>query len=191
MSQSLDGGPKEGLKIFRLFMVFGSMSPLFILWAIRGNNLLSDHWFIPVCVLMVIIPNGAIWIRLLVARKQEDKRPVAVGDSEDHRVHLLVYLFSILLPFYRQEFETWRDLSAMFAALAFIVFLFWHLNLHYMNLFFAIFGYRIFTVNPLSDGNPYTSKNSFVIITRRRILHQGEQIMALRLSNLVYWEQYT
>ena len=175
--------------MFRLLMVFGSISPLFILWAIRGNTLVPDHYFLTFCSLMVVVPNAVLGIRLLVALKQKDNRPLTIGNSEDHRSHLLAYLFSMLLPFYRQEFATWRDLSAMLIALAFIAFLFWHLNLHYMNLVFAIFGYRVFTVHPPSDGNPYTGKSSFILMTRRRSLHQGEQVTALRLSDAVYLEQ--
>ena len=36
----------EGLKAARVLMVLSSISPLFILWAIRGNNLIPDRWFI-------------------------------------------------------------------------------------------------------------------------------------------------
>jgi len=36
----------EGLKTARLLMVLSSVSPLFILWAIRGNSLIPDHYFI-------------------------------------------------------------------------------------------------------------------------------------------------
>ena len=52
-----------------------------------------------------------------------------------------LYLFAMLLPFYSQDLGSWRYLGASFAALAFIVFLFWHLNLHYMNLLFAALGF--------------------------------------------------
>lgn len=33
---------REGLKAARLLMVLSSISPLFILWAIRGNCLVAD-----------------------------------------------------------------------------------------------------------------------------------------------------
>ena len=32
-----NGNKSEGLKIARLMMVFSSISPLFVLWAIRGS----------------------------------------------------------------------------------------------------------------------------------------------------------
>jgi len=100
-----------------------------------------------------------------------------------------VYLFATLLPFYREEIANYRDLLAMCAALGLIVFLFWRLNLHYLNLFFAIARYQVFTVSPPADENPYTGKESFVLITQRRQLREGEKFVAFRLSDAVYLER--
>jgi len=178
----------EGLKAARLLMVLSSISPLFILWAIRGNTLIPDRWFIGFCALMVIVPNAFLWLRIWTAKKQADKRKITVGTADDHRDHILVYLFAMLLPFYSEDLGTWRDLGATAAALAFIVFLFWHLNLHYMNLLFAALGYRVFTVYPPADGNPLTGKTRQALITRRVSLTSGDQIVAYRLSDTVYLE---
>ena len=94
----------------------------------------------------------------------------------------------MLLPFYSEDLGTWRDLGATVAALAFIVFLFWHLNLHYMNLLFAALGYRVFTVYPPADGNPLTGKTRQALITRRVSLAPGARIVAYRVSDTVYLE---
>jgi hypothetical protein len=179
---------REGLKAARLLMVLSSISPLFILWAIRGTNLIPDCWFIGFCALMVMIPNGFLWLRLRTAKKQADKRELTVGTADDHRDHILVYLFAMLLPFYSTAIGTWRDLSATLAALAFIVFLFWHLNLHYMNLVFAALGYRVFTVSPPADGNPLTGRARYAVITRRVSLAAGDRLVVYRLSDTVYLE---
>lgn len=178
----------EGLKAARLLMVLSSISPLFILWAIRGNSLIPDRWFIGLCALMVVVPNAFLWLRVRTAKKQADKRELTVGTADDHRDHILVYLFAMLLPFYSEGLGTWRDLGATVAALAFIVFLFWHLNLHYMNLIFAARGLRVFTVYPPADGNPFTGKSRQALITRRVSLTSGERIVAYRLSDTVYLE---
>ena len=178
----------EGLKAARLLMVLSSMSPLFLLWAIRGNNLLPDFWFTAACVFMVVFPNIIMLVRIRMAKKQVDKRPITVGKADDHRDHLLVYLFAMLLPFYSETIGTWRDLAATLTALAFIVFLFWHLNLHYMNLLFAVFGYRIYTIDPPDDGNPLTGRSRLVLITPRVVLRTGQQVNAYRISNTVYLE---
>lgn len=180
--------PKEGLKAARLLMVLSSISPLFILWAIRGNTLIPAAYFIGFCGLMVVLPNVFLWLRLRVTRKNNDRREIVVGSADDHRDHILVYLFAMLLPFYSESLGTLRDLAATFTAISFIVFLFWHLNLHYMNLLFAVLGYRVFTVYPPADGNPLTGKMSYAVITRRVSLIPGEEITAYRLSDTVYLE---
>lgn len=178
----------EGLKAARLLMVLSSISPLFILWAIRGNNLIPDRWFIGFCALMVVIPNAFLWLRIRTATKQADKREFTVGSADDHRDQILVYLFAMLLPFYSEDLGSWRYLGASIAALAFIVFLFWHLNLHYMNLLFAALGFRVFTVYPPADGNPLTGRTRQALITRRVSLASGDRIVAYRLSDTVYLE---
>lgn len=178
----------EGLKVARLLMVLSSISPLFILWAIRGNSLIPDRYFVAFCSLMVVLPNAFLWLRIRTAKKQADKREVVVGKAEDHRDHILVYLFAMLLPFYSEDPGAWRHLSASLAALAFIVFLFWHLNLHYMNLIFAALGYRVFTVYPPADDNPLSGKARQALITRRVSLAPGDRLVAFRLSDTVYLE---
>jgi hypothetical protein len=120
--------------------------------------------------------------------KLKETRELVVGTAEDHRDHLLVYLFAILLPFYAADLGTYRDLAAALAALGFIVFLFWHLNLHYMNLLFAVFSYRVFTVNPPADNNPHTGKVSQVLITRRTLVLPGERMVVYGLSDTVGME---
>ena len=188
MTRLLNRGHHEGLKVARLLMVLSSISPLFILWAIRGNSLIPDLYFIAFCLLMVVAPNGFLWLRLRTARRDKDKRDLTIGKADDHRDHMLVYLFAMLLPFYSEDLGNWRYLGSSVAALAFIVFLFWHLNLHYMNLLFAARGYRVFTVYPPCDGNPISGKTSLALITRRVSLSSGEHLIAYRLSDTVYLE---
>lgn len=181
-------GQNEGMRAARLLMVLSSISPLFVIWAIRGTSLVPDTYFISFCAAMVVVPGGFLAWRLRTARKLRDKRELTVGTAEDHRAHLLVYLFAILLPFYAADFSSWRGLSAAVGALCFIIFLFWHLNLHYMNLFFALAGYRVFTVQPPLDNNPYSGRSSYVLITRRVLLCRGDKLTAYRISNTVYFE---
>ena len=140
---------------------------------------------------MAIAPSAFLVLRVNTARSNSDKRTLTVGIGEDQRAHVLVYLFAILLPFYREEIATHRDLAAMLVALAFIAFLFWHLNLHYINILFALFGYRVFTVSPPQDNNRYTGRESFILITRRGYLLPGDQLSAYRLSDSVYVEART
>jgi hypothetical protein len=76
----------------------------------------------------------------------------------------------------------------LIAALGFVAFLFWHLNLHYMNIIFAIRGYRVFTILPPQDDNPLSGWQSLVLITPRTGVLPGTRIIAYRLSDTVFFE---
>lgn len=181
-------GHTEGLKLARLLMVLSSVSPLFILWAVRGTPLVPDEYFLGLCAAMVVGPNAFLWYRIRTARKRGDTRELAIAAVEDNREHLLVYLFAMLLPFYADTLATWRTLAAALAGLGFVVFMFWHLNLHYMNILFALFGYRVFSLYPAADGNPLSGRTNYVLITPRLNVAFGDRIVAYRLSDTVYFE---
>ena len=154
----------EGLGVAGLLMVLSSLAPLFVLMAIRGNSIIPEVVFVGVCAGLAVVPTLFLLSRMRTARKTKDLRDLTAGPVEDHRNHVLIYLFATLLPFYREDIATFRDLAAMGVALVFIVFLFWRLNLHYMNLFFALFGFQIFTVGAPEDGNPKSGKEGFILI---------------------------
>lgn len=179
---------KEGLRVARLLMVLSSISPLFILWAIRGNCLIPDELFVGFCLFMIVVPNAFLLLRIQIAKRRKDTRRITIGAADDHRDHILVYLFALMLPFYSVPIDTWRDFCATLAALAFIVFLFWHLNLHYVNILFAVFDYRVFTISPPSDGNPLSGGDRQALITKRTSISAGEKLIVYRLSNTVYFE---
>ncbi len=170
-------------------MVLSSLSPLFVLWAIKGSAVVPDHIFVPGCLIMAFGPTAFLQLRIWVAKRRNDTKELVVGRSEDHRSHVLTYLFATLLPFYQDELTGFRDLMATAVALLFIVFLFWRLNLHYTNVIFALRGHRVFTVFSPNDGNPLTGIEPFVLITRRYSLLNNERLVAYRLSAAVYLEE--
>lgn len=170
-------------------MVLSSISPLFALWAIRGTDLIPTVYFVSVCSFLAIAPTGALLLREWIAKNQNDTKSLVVGRVEDHRAHVLVYLFAILLPFYRQSVETWREFFAILAALVFIVFLFWHLNFHYMNVLFAVRRYRVLTIYPPEASNQYARQDTYTLLTRRQGLSANQMVTAYRLTNTLYLEK--
>ena len=119
---------------------------------------------------------------------QSDKRELTVGTADDHRDHILVYLFAMLLPFYSEDIGTWRDFGATLAALAFIVFLFWHLNLHYMNL--SVRGTWLAGLHRLSTGRWQRAQRQDAPGGHHssRQPRSWRWIVAYRLSDTVYLE---
>lgn len=180
--------PKEGFQFLRLVMVLSSMAPLFVLWAVRGSGPVPDCWFLPVCLTLAIVPTLILGLRLRSARKSEDCQTKTIHKADDHRDHILVYLFAMLLPFYTVSLDDWREFSATAIAVLFVLFLFWHLNMHYMNLIFAVRGYHVFTVTP-NPADTVGSQVPFVILTKRLSLREGEQIETHRLSDTVFIEK--
>jgi hypothetical protein len=96
----------------------------------------------------------------------------------------------MLLPLYDLNFGETRDALAALIAAAFIIFLFYHLHMYYMNVVFAVLGYRVFTIHPSSpEGENCLSRaDKFVLLTSRPHLRPDQEITALRISNAVYFE---
>ena len=83
--------------------------------------MIPDMYFVTGCLVMATLPTGFLLLKEVIARRQNDTRSLLVGRTEDHRGHVLVFLFAILLPFYRQNVDAWRDFYALLAALVFVV----------------------------------------------------------------------
>ena len=179
--------PSEGFAFARLMMVLSSLSPLFALWAVRGIAVVPDKILVPVCVGLAVLPNLFLRFRIRTAARSKDTKVLTVKNATDNREHLLVYLFAMLIPLYDANLGTPRDALATLCAFAFVVFLFWHMNLHYMNVFLAIRGYHVFTLRPAAGVNA-RHENVMVLISPRHHLTDGEEVQALRLSDTVYFE---
>ena len=136
---------------------------------------------------MVSFPILILVLRLWIVYRANNPSPIRMGRVEDSRNHVLVYLFATLLPFYRQDLMDYRDLAALSLALVFIVFLFWYLNLHYVNIFLALLGFHIYTVYPGEGVGRYGIRIPIIVITRQKFLAEGEEISAYRLSDSLYW----
>jgi hypothetical protein len=183
MNASFQQTNREGLPLVRLAMIVSSLSPLFLLWAIRGVKPFPDKQLVPACVLLIVVPNFALILRIWIAKRRKDIRTIAIKVADDPRDHLLVYLFAMLIPLIDANIGSPRDSAATIVALLLVIFLFWHLNLHYMNVLFAILGYRVFTVRD-DDGSQV-----FVVLSKRASLPPQSSLRVYRLSNTVYIEQ--
>lgn len=159
-----------------------------MLWAIRGNDFIPDKLLVPACLFLVAIPNAILIRRRNTVRREKATKELIVGQAEDHRDHLIVYVFTILIPIYGLSPDSWRDIYATGTVLLLIMFIFWHLNLHYMNIVFALMGYRVFTIHPPEESNSVSGKQTVALITNRAHISGGEKIIAYRLSNTVFWE---
>lgn len=184
----MPGAVNRGLPIARLLMVVSSLAPLFLLWAIRGAPPVPDRYWISACLFLAVVPNLALLCRWRVARSRNDHRIILVVAARDQSEHLLVYLFAMLLPLYTANLADVRELLAVAAAFVFIVFLFWHMNLHYMNIAFAALGYRVYTIEMAS--RPGVQGNSVILLSKRIAPPPaGASIEGFRISDTVFVER--
>lgn len=187
--QAANRPPREGLRFARLMLVISSMSPLFLIWSIRGAGpLIPDSLFLTICALAIIVPNAFLAARIYVAIRDRDRRQFVIGHAQDSRDHLIVYLLAVLLAFSAPDFSNWRSTASALAAMVLVIYVFWYLDLHYANVLFAIAGYRVFVFYPPNDGNRFSGRGSRILITKRVILKEGDKIIAYRLSDTVYLE---
>ena len=169
-------------------MVVSSLAPLFLLWAIRGAPPISDCYWVTGCLALAIVPNLALLWLWRAARRSNDHRIIIVASARDQSDHLLVYLFAMLLPLYSVNFGNDRELYAVAAAFAFIVFLFWHMNLHYMNIAFAALGYRVYTTQMMGRGG--AAGDAVIFLSKRTSPPVANtSIDGLRISDSVFVER--
>ena len=177
---------QEGLALTRLLLVLSSFAPLFLLWAVKGTSLIADIYFLPFCCILAGGPTAILWCRIHIARKRRDQHELLLGPPEDKSSYLIGYLFAILLPFYRQDVETWRDFAALWIALAFIVLLFWSLKLHHLNILFLTRGYRIYSIGPRNEDDHLGKGGDWTLLTRRETVREGLPVTALRITDALY-----
>lgn len=183
----------EGLELTRFILVWSSLSPVFVLWAIRGVDAIQDKYWIPICVVLFLLPTLILRAIFHRARKVENTKTIHISSAKDQREHLLTYLFAMLIPLFDANTDGMRDLTAVSLAFIFVMFLFWHMRLHYMNLFFAMCGYRIFTVEAkIGTTEKDRTRDRFVtyaVISRRHFIPDDDVLTGYRLGGRVLFDK--
>lgn len=175
----------EGLPAARILMVTASLAPLFVLWAIRGADGVPGEWWISFCLLAAIVPNIILFARWRIATANEDGRTIIVRSAKDQSEHILIYLFAMLIPLFGVDLGSLRVTASVLVAFLFVVFIFWHMNLHYVNVAFALFGYRVFTVEAARSREDQGMTTTVVLLSKRHSILTNSEIKAIRLSDTV------
>lgn len=170
-------------------MVVGGMAPLFLLWAMRGNGIIPDWQFRLACGAVAVIPNVFLWWLIRSRRERDLGTSFKIGSFDDRREGVLTYIIAILLPFYGASLETRSDVYSAFGVLLFIVVVFLHLDLQYVNLFFVISGYYLYFVRSNEGMEASVPKSGAILITKRDYLKIGQTLSVSELSSGVFVER--
>ena len=163
----------------KFMMLLSSMAPLFLLVGIRGMDKLIDvkHLWL-IISLLIIIPYSVLQIRIFLAKKSNDTFNLDIKDCKNNKEYLFTFLFTVLLPLYSVSIDSHREFVAVMFAVCFVIFVLWNMNLHFINIFFAFQGYRVYT---LENGQ------SVILLTPRHSIPSDlKELRAHRLSNSVF-----
>lgn len=163
------------------------MAPLFLLMAIRGLGAVPWEIYFPAFLSLAILPNVYLVFRIAFATKRNDRKMIRVATVTDNREQLITYVFATLLPLFQSSVSTDQDLYATLCALLLIIFVFGHMELYYMNFFFALAGYRVLSLKAATGMS--TSQVDHVLITKRRQLPQGLDIHPVRVTDFLLFDK--
>ena len=171
----------EGLPLVKFMMLLSSMAPLFILVAARGmNTVICDKYLWIAVGCLVLLPYLILQLRIYRAKKSNDTFLLDVSEVKSNKEYLFTYLFTVLLPLYSVAITNYREFSAMVIAICIVIFVLWNMNLHFINILFAIQEYRVYTIE---------SFHCAILLTRRtRIPGDLKELKVHRLSNNVFIE---
>lgn len=183
----MKAAPSDGLSFVRFILVWSSLSPVFLLWAVRGTKAVNETGFTFACLALFFAPTLLLWGFWARSRAKNAVRTVKVIKAEDPKDHILTYLFAMLIPLFQSNIDDKRQLAVAIVAFCMIMFLFWHMRLHYMNFVFALLQYNIFTVkvDAGSDASGPRPPSTWVVISRRSAISDGETLTGYRLGGLV------
>lgn len=175
------------MRTMKLIFVIACMSPLFILMAIKGVGIVPWEIYFPVFLGLSVLPNAILILRIMVAAKQNDRKQIQVDQYTDNREHLLTYIFAMLIPIFQTSAATEADLYALLCTFIFVMYIFLHMELYYMNFFFAFFGYRVLSIKPDPASGAFSV--SHVLITKRTSFPPNQILTPLRLTDFLLFEK--
>ena len=172
------------MDILRFILVLASMSPLFILLAIRGIGIIPFEYYFPGFMFLAIAPNAYMAFRLWQAKKLNDRKIVQIDGYSDRREQLLTFVFAMLMPLFQSGVTTEADLYAALCAFLFVIYIFGNMELYYVNFWIAVCGYRIVEIQASGPGS-----TSHILITSRKVIPQGLRLTPLRVTDFLLFDK--
>ena len=163
------------------------MAPLFLLMAIRGLGAIPWEIYFPAFVGLAILPNAYLLARIIFAVSRNDRKLIKIKQVTDNREQLITYVFAMLIPLFQSSVSTEQDLYAALCALLLMIFVFGHMELYYMNFFFAFAGYRVISLKP--NLGTSTAQVDHVLITKRRDLPEGLELRPIRVTDFLLFDK--
>lgn len=173
---------ERGLKFLRFSLLISSISPVFILLAIKGISLPNDMWnnvFRISLFLIAILSFVPLAIRYNEARKESPIDKNVSSNIKPCTEEYSTYIISIALPLCQNDISNTNDLIYCIAMLSIVIFIFYIFNLYYLNIFFYMFNYRLYKI--------INENETFVLISNKKIKKlENTSVKTIKLTNSTF-----
>lgn len=176
---------ENGLKFFRFLLLISSISPVFVLLALKGASFVADDYNVAYNSIMwgiFIVSFLPLLIRYQIAKNEKVK--LAINKNVTPCIEeYSTYILSIALPLCQNDLISEKNFLFFIAMIVFVLIVFYVFNLYYLNIFFYLLGYKLYKVVP-------SRSHSYVVISKKEIQEiQSKDIVAIRLTNSLFWER--
>jgi len=162
----------------KILLFISAYTPLFLIFILRYIDFNTLYFWIGIFVLIVV---NLIWIPVFRIAKGWTKNRFTVKKSINRTSDALNYIIAYIIAFLGFQFDKWQDWTALIILLTVIFFIYVHSNLIFVNPLLNICGYKIHDVEVIESGH-------LILITRKNILKENENIQVKNLSDNIYLE---
>ncbi|MFM2041967.1 MAG: hypothetical protein RLY86_543 [Pseudomonadota bacterium] len=160
---------------FRILLSLASLSPLFLLWGIKGTEYVPDVYWITLMFVLIVVPNAllsyhVLWVKEIY-HEMESVRVEKIYKRDDY---LSLYFFSVIMPAFALDIDKPREVAASVVAVFILVFFYYKLKLYTVIPVFIMLGYMIYEIELIEQSGVGSSKkltrvHAFVISRRFHI----------------------
>jgi len=167
-------------KIVRAFLVASALSPILLLWAIKGTGAVPHSYWATGCIVVFFLINVCLYINFKDYKRnsvEEFVRPINIRDGRESAV---TYCLSMFIPFFDANASNVYELFAVLAALLFFVVIFYKLSIFYFNPVFLLLGFKVFLVEENGVRGSVITK---VVLTKNLVPKVGVELKSIKAAS--------
>ena len=171
--------------VLRFVFILSSISPVFFVSIFQTPKFVDQFYWSLTFSVLFLFPNLLMGLRWILAKRKNLTSVYNITKSEDGREHVFTYLFALIIPFFSEEIDSLFKLISFIFLMVFVVFIFWHMRLHYLNLIFALAGYKVLNIRVRSHPGAHSSvaERRYILLSKDEDVEAGERLRCVRLSN--------
>jgi hypothetical protein len=137
--------------LVRISLVASVISPVFLIWALKGNAVVSNRNFVISCLVLFALPNFYLGLLVMIAKRKNIRRTLVVQGLRDRREDVVATLLAILLPFFTSDLDSWQNILVAAVTVGIVCLLLLHARMYYFNPILALLGAHCYEMTDGTD----------------------------------------